>query len=60
MCSSPAWLFSWALWRTGTLWVPIVFHALYNTVVFFVLIGPLADGARAPDPPDRTSWRASI
>lgn len=36
-------LFSWALWRTGSLWVPIVFHALYNTVVFLVLMGPLSD-----------------
>lgn len=30
-------LFSWALWRTGSLWVPIVFHAIYNAVVFAII-----------------------
>lgn len=33
-------LFSWALWRTGSIWVPISFHALYNATVFFVLLIP--------------------
>jgi membrane protease YdiL (CAAX protease family) len=33
-------LFSWALWRTKSIWVPIAFHALYNAVVFFVLLIP--------------------
>ncbi len=31
-------LFSWALWRTGTLWVPILFHALYNAVVLILIL----------------------
>ena len=30
-------LFSWALWRTGSLWVPIIFHAIYNAVVFVII-----------------------
>lgn len=30
-------LFSWALWRTGSLWVPIVFHAIYNAIVLAVI-----------------------
>jgi membrane protease YdiL (CAAX protease family) len=29
--------FSWLLWRTGNLWVPIVCHAVYNTMVLLVL-----------------------
>lgn len=30
-------VFTWLLWRTGSLWVPIVCHALYNGVIFAVL-----------------------
>jgi membrane protease YdiL (CAAX protease family) len=30
-------LFSWSLWRTKTLWVPITFHALYNAVVLALI-----------------------
>jgi len=33
--------FCWLFWRTGSLWVPIVCHAIYNTillVVMFVLL----------------------
>lgn len=33
-------LFSWALLRTGSIWVPISFHALYNATVFIVLLIP--------------------
>jgi membrane protease YdiL (CAAX protease family) len=33
-------LFSWALWRTKSIWVPIAFHAIYNAVVFFILLIP--------------------
>ncbi len=33
-------LFSWALWRTGSIWVPIAFHALYNAIVFAILLYP--------------------
>jgi membrane protease YdiL (CAAX protease family) len=33
-------LFSWALWRTRSIWVPIAFHALYNATVFFFLLIP--------------------
>ncbi len=29
--------FSWLLWRTGNLWVPIVAHAFYNGVVMIAL-----------------------
>lgn len=29
--------FSWLLWRTGSLWVPIVCHAAYNTIVMLGL-----------------------
>jgi membrane protease YdiL (CAAX protease family) len=29
--------FSWLLWRTGSLLVPIVCHALYNSLIVFVL-----------------------
>lgn len=35
-------LFSWALWRTRSIWVPIAFHALYNATVFFILLIPSA------------------
>lgn len=40
-------LFSWALWRTQSIWVPISFHALYNATVFYVLLipSPLAPAA---------------
>ena len=31
-------VFSWVLWRTGSIWVPIVFHAIYNTVVMVVIL----------------------
>ncbi len=31
-------LFSWALWRTGSLWVPMAFHAFYNAVVLWVIV----------------------
>jgi len=35
-------LFSWLLWRTGSLWVPLVCHAIYNGVVTLaILILPL-------------------
>lgn len=41
-------VFSWLLWRTGSLWVPIVCHGLYNGLVFAVLFafdfGQLAQG----------------
>jgi CAAX protease family protein len=30
-------LFSWSLWRTQTLWVPIAFHALYNAIVLALI-----------------------
>lgn len=33
-------LFSWALWRTQSIWVPIAFHAIYNAVVLFALLIP--------------------
>jgi len=33
-------LFSWALWRTQSIWVPIAFHAIYNAVVFAVFLIP--------------------
>ena len=29
--------FSWLLWRTGSLRVPIFCHALYNTLIVVVL-----------------------
>src|SRR5262249_355551 len=36
-------LFSWLLWRTGNLWVPIVCHGIYNTVMLaLVWLLPLA------------------
>jgi membrane protease YdiL (CAAX protease family) len=30
-------IFSWLLWRTGSLWVPIFCHAVYNILVVLVL-----------------------
>lgn len=36
-------LFSWALWRTKSIWVPIAFHAAYNAIVFFVLLLPASE-----------------
>jgi uncharacterized protein len=29
--------FSWLLWRTGSLWVPILCHAVYNSLIVLVL-----------------------
>lgn len=29
--------FSWLLWRTGSLWVPLACHAIYNTSLLMVL-----------------------
>jgi membrane protease YdiL (CAAX protease family) len=29
--------FSWLLWRTGSLWVPLACHAIYNTALLMVL-----------------------
>ena len=29
--------FSWLLWRTGSLWVPMFCHALYNSLIVLVL-----------------------
>jgi membrane protease YdiL (CAAX protease family) len=29
--------FSWLLWRTGSLWVPIFCHALYNSLILLAL-----------------------
>ncbi len=38
-------LFSWVLWRSGSLWVPIVCHGLYNGLIFAVLwVLPLPNG----------------
>ncbi len=38
-------LFSWVLWRSGSLWVPIVCHGLYNGMIFAVLwVLPLPEG----------------
>jgi membrane protease YdiL (CAAX protease family) len=35
--------FSWLLWRTGNLWVPMICHALYNSVTLAILcLVPLA------------------
>lgn len=36
--------FSWLLWRTGSLWVPIICHGLYNAVVMIV-VWAMATGA---------------
>ncbi len=30
-------VFSWLLWRTGSLWVPVICHGLYNGLIFAVL-----------------------
>lgn len=30
-------IFSWVLWRTGSLWVPIICHGLYNGLIFLAL-----------------------
>ncbi len=30
---------TWLLWRTGSLWVPIICHGLYNSLVFAGLFG---------------------
>lgn len=30
--------FSWVLWRTGNLWVPIVCHAVYNSAILVILL----------------------
>lgn len=30
--------FSWLLWRTGNLWVPLICHAFYNAVVLMALL----------------------
>lgn len=40
-------LFSWALWRTGSIWVPIAFHAIYNAVVFSIILIPGHETAAA-------------
>jgi membrane protease YdiL (CAAX protease family) len=32
--------FTWALWRTRSIWVPIAFHAIYNAAVFFIMLIP--------------------
>ncbi len=31
-------VFSWVLWRTGSIWVPIAFHAIYNTIVMMLIL----------------------
>lgn len=31
-------LFSWLLWRTGNLWVPVICHAFYNGIVLFAIV----------------------
>jgi membrane protease YdiL (CAAX protease family) len=34
--------FCWVLWRTGSLWVPIACHTLYNSsILFFLWMIPL-------------------
>lgn len=33
-------LLSWALWRTQSIWAPLVMHALYNAIVFAILLIP--------------------
>jgi len=37
-------LFSWALWRTRSIWIPILFHAAYNAIVFVILLIPKSPG----------------
>jgi len=34
-------LFSWLLWRTGNLWVPVACHAFYNGIVLFAIVAVL-------------------
>ena len=34
-------MFSWTLWRTGTIWVPIGFHAIYNAIVLALISTPI-------------------
>ncbi len=36
--------FSWLLWRTGNLWVPILCHALYNTASLALWLSGWAPG----------------
>ena len=31
-------VFSWVLWRTGSIWVPIAFHAIYNVIVLLLIL----------------------
>lgn len=38
-------MFSWALWRTGSLWVPMAFHAVYNAIVFAIILNLPAPAA---------------
>ena len=40
-------VFSWAVWRTRSIWVPIVLHAIYNFTVFVLLIYPYRSVVRA-------------
>lgn len=39
--------FCWLLWRTGSLWVPIVCHAIYNGLVLLV-VWAMAEGLLTP------------
>lgn len=42
-------IFTWLLWRTGSLWVPIICHGLYNGLIFAALaILPLPDNLPVP------------
>lgn len=48
--------FTWALWRTRSIWVPIAFHAIYNAAVFFIMLIPdQTDAVRAGLFPDLIS-----
>lgn len=38
-------LFSWTLWRTGSVWVPICFHALYNATVLVIMTSVMVQPA---------------
>jgi uncharacterized protein len=41
-------LLSWLLWRTGSLWVTIFCHAVYNSLIILVLrFAPLPAGLLA-------------
>ena len=31
-------LFSWVLWKTSSLWIPILFHAIHNGIVLLYLV----------------------